>query len=145
MTREGKCSAFVFRQVGRLPHEWDRVPCKRPAKFAKDGLEFCWQHKPSAAEAVAYQLQDQTTGGRGKLLNSAQVGQRYGHGPGWARHCKELRSIARKVGKFLMWREDELELLETAQRREDREKAKIAEMERLEAKYPFRVVGGNDN
>ena len=142
--REGKCSAVVIRRIGRTNYEWDRMPCRRPAKFIADGQEFCWQHKPNAAEAVAYTLQDQT-GGKGRLMNSEEVGRRYGHGPGWARHCKELRSIARKVGKFLMWREDELELLETAQRREDRERAKVAEQERLEAKYPFKIVNGGNN
>lgn len=143
--REGQCSAFVVRQVGRTPYDWDRVPCRRPAKFIADGKEFCWQHKPSAAEAVVRQLQDAPAIGKAKFLDSKAVGLRYGHGPAWARHCKDLRSIARKVGKFLMWREDELEALETARWREDRDKAKAAEKARLEEKYSLRLVDGTND
>lgn len=137
--REGKCSASILRKIGRSSYQYEETRCRRPAQFTHEGREFCWQHKPQAAEQVAFQVQDQTGIGLGRLLNSEEVGKRYGHGPGWARHCKELRSIARKVGKFLMWREDELELLETAQRREEREIAKLAEKARLEGKYPIRI------
>lgn len=138
----GECSKRIPRQTGRTPSEWDYLPCRRPAKFSADGAEFCWQHKPSGAEEII-RRREVSTPENPRFLNSKQVGKRYGHGPGWARHCPDLRRIARKVGKGLLWREDELEALETAHREGERIDAQAKEKQRLEAKYTFTLKGGD--
>lgn len=134
--RAGQCSIKVPRQTGRTSYEWDYLPCRRPAKFLADGKEFCWQHKPSHAEEIL-RRREVATPTNPRYLNSKQVAARYGHAPSWPRHCADLRRIARKVGKNLMWREDELEALETADRQDERKQVQVADRQRLEAKYTF--------
>lgn len=141
--RAGQCSVKVPHQTGRSTYEWDYTPCRRPAKFLADGKEFCWQHKPSGAEEILRRREVETPA-KVRYLSSKQVAARYGHAPSWPRHCKDLRRIARKVGKNLMWREDELEALETADRQEERERAQIDERKRVEAKLIFKFADGSE-
>lgn len=142
--RAGECSVKVPRQTGRTKYEWDFMPCRRPAKFIADGREFCWQHRPSGAEEILKRREIKAPA-KPKYLNSKQVGERYGHTESWARHCKELRLIARKVGKFLMWREDELEALETAQQSEDRKDIQAEKIQKIRDKFPFSLAEAEES